>query len=124
MQLPTFDDIYQQAEALIVEAQFRQGKLSANEAEWIDEFFRNARARMLNLYDLARLGSSRISERKQMSLYWREQAEYFLGQLGLMQRLESKRMATGVPEQPTLKEAIQIINKIVEACRDVYQLHT
>jgi hypothetical protein len=49
MQLPTFDSVYQQAEALIMEAQFCQGKLSANQAEWIEGFFRNARARMLNL---------------------------------------------------------------------------
>jgi len=123
MKLPTFESVYEQAQSLIIEAQFRQGKLSANEAEWLEGFFRNVRSRMLNLYDLARLGASRIYDRKEMSLYWQEQGEYFSAPLGLLQRLESKRMMSGVPEQPTLKEAIQTINEIVEACRGAYQLH-
>jgi hypothetical protein len=117
----TLEPDFGQAEEVTLEAA-RAGSLTPQQAEWIEAFYRNVEGRMLNLYDAARLGAWRIYDRKKVAIYWQEQAEWFAKQLSYTQRLEDNLKVLGIPEQPTLRSAIQTLTDIVEACRGAYEL--
>ena len=115
----TLEPAYEEAELIATE-----GELSPEQAEWIDAFYRNVQTRMLNLYDGARLGAWRIYEREKVATYWKEQFDWFNGQLEFTLRTKAKLDAIPFAIPPALSDAIQTLTDIVEACRGAYEFHS
>jgi hypothetical protein len=121
--MPTLQPDFAQAEEIMLEAA-RNGSFTGQQAEWIEAFYQNVEGRMLNLYDAARLGAWRLYDRKQVATYWKEQAEWFNGQLRFMRGTETKLAGIGMAKPPALAVAIQTLAEIVEACRAASELLT
>jgi hypothetical protein len=118
----TLEPAYEEAELLVTEAT-ALGGLSPEAAAWVDAFYRNVETRMLNFYDAARLGAWRIYEREKVAAYWKEQLDWFNGQLLLTQQLARNLSRIRIPAQPAIEQTIQTLTDIVEACRGAYELH-
>jgi hypothetical protein len=118
----TIEPAYADAEETLRMGAMVRG-LSQSQAEWVDSFYRNVQIRMLNLYEGARISGSRIYDREKLARYWLEKLDWFSSQLAFNRRTETNLKALGANIPPVLADSIEILNDIVEACKEHLELH-
>jgi hypothetical protein len=120
--MPTLEPTYEEAESIALSGVEKGEELGPEQAEWVNNFYRNVKGRMLNLYDGARLGAWRIYDRQRLADYWQEQFEWFNRQLEFTRSTQQKVAVLALTPPAALTEAVETLTEIVEACRGAYEL--
>jgi hypothetical protein len=120
--MPRLEIDYDQAASLTTVAP-GQRSLTPEQLEWATAFYGNVKARMLNLYDAARLGTWRLFDRKDLIDYWREQEDWFGGQLRFIRGLEDRLKKEAIDVPPALSETIEALIDIVDLCHGHYKVY-
>jgi hypothetical protein len=119
--MPTLELDFAEANEVVNEAA-NAGAVAETQAAWLDAFYLNAAAQVLNIYDRARLGGWRIYDREEAAAYWREHTEETEKILKTLEQTRATVLARGLPEIQGLRSAIQSVTEIVEACRGSHEL--
>jgi len=119
--VPTLELDFTEADDVVREAAQKRGG-GAQEADWLDAFYRNAESRILDIYDRSRIIAWRIYDREEAAAYWREQTEAAEKILENLERARGRVAQALLPEIPAMLAAIKTASEIVEACRGSYEL--
>ena len=98
--------------------------MAPSQVKWVEAFLENADARLLNIYDGARIISRQFSDRQQAAQYWKDNAELFSDMLRHLRRIEDKLRASHLAQPEGLAKIIQTATDIVEACRGAHEFHS
>jgi hypothetical protein len=119
---PTLELDFEPVEKLAYGAA-RAGSLPPSQVQWAEDFLKNAEARLLNIYEGARILSQRLYDRDEVADYWRQNAESFGEILEHVRKIQNTLQASQLPEPEGLEKIIQTTTDILAACRGAYELH-